>query len=180
MSLVLCLYLSDRHFQSNDTSQGLKMASSYDSTVFERSQAGFALSQRFKQLCSQFSGAIKLVLQIISTNALMRAVPRNVCHLLFVFYLIILIFLFLLIGKQQKGKETSREYDDPEFLVTTKYMLRNKHKKRSIAGFLITVLAFLFVANMTDWTQQTAIFIVNIYAIVSIYFIYCLFHDEYI
>lgn len=151
---------------------------SYDSAVFERSQEGFALSQRFRHLCSQFSGTVKLFMQMIFTNTLLRSVPRSVGHLLLIFYLLIVIFLFFLLEKQGSN-QTNRGFDDPDLLVATKYMLRDKKQKRSIGGILITVFAFLFIANLAEWSQRMAIVFINIHFIVALYFIYRLFQDEF-
>ena len=75
------------------------MSLPYDEEIFRRDQfGGFVLSQRFKHICYRFRGTLKAVGQIISTNFILRALPRSISFDLFfcfIFFLFVLCYLIL-------------------------------------------------------------------------------------
>ena len=86
------------------------MASSYDAELFERSQRSFVLSQRVKHILGKLSGPLRLAIQMLSTNGLLRILPRPLAFGLLFCYIFFIVLLFFLIVSNLRDKR--KHYED--------------------------------------------------------------------
>lgn len=83
-----------------------------DEEIFKRGQLrGFALSQRFKHICSCYSSTLKAAGQIITTNVILRAMPRSIAHGLLLSFICFIFARCFLIVFELTGKKKRKRKD---------------------------------------------------------------------
>lgn len=88
------------------------MSLPYDEEIFKRGQfGGFVLSQRFKHICYRFRGTFTAAAQIISTNVVLRALPRSIAYSLFYCFIFLILLLCCLIISEWIDKKNCKYTD---------------------------------------------------------------------
>ena len=131
--------------------------SSYDSTLFERIDAGFFLSQRFKQNFHKFYGTLRLAFQMVLTNAVLAYCPRPLMYVIMCIYLIFAIILLIHLAHQLRLKKKLRDVEDFDLLSVA----NPRHKIISRFGSIdligISFFTLMFVLFRVIVTEKLGI-----------------------
>ena len=144
--------------------------SSYDPTIFERSDTNFILSQRFKQHFHKFYGTLKVALQMVSTNVVLGRFPRPLVYAIMFIYLVVGLILARHVVTQLRS-EKAPEFEDFDLIDINNP--RHKVLSRLDRGefMFVSFVVFLFVIILVTIVEKMGIRLLIFYCTVLISYI---------
>lgn len=127
----------------------------FDEEIFERGPYdGFVLSQRFKHICCQFRGTFKVALQMLTSNAVLGALPSHIACKLLSCYMFFMVMLCILIAISFYDEKKSKFEDRT---LKNAILLPNELVGRIGSVRLFFIISFISVvtAIIVVWKENS-------------------------
>ena len=120
--------------------------SSYDPTIFERSDTDFILSQRFKQHFHKFYGTLKVAVQMVSTNAVLNYFPRPLLYVIMFIYLSFGGILASHLFNQLCSKKKVSNIEDFDLIDVSKprHIILSRLDRNDLIFMIFAIFIFVF------------------------------------
>lgn len=148
------------------------MSSSYDPSLFERSDNSFQLSQRYKHVCHKFYGAFKVAFQMVSTSAVLNYSPRPLVYLSITIYLFSIAILAAHLVNQLRLKKKVEDVEDFDLLVVAnpRHGILKKFERKDLLWILFSCVLFQAI-SIEDLRVGFRIFQLVTFIPIMLYFI---------